>query len=299
MFLINLPIGYYYFGFDAIVGLITTFILCLILSVGMGGGDVKIFTALAPIFSNDFIFYIPKGILYIIVLSMILSAIFPMYKIFVKYYKDIILTSGYLATVIGILYLLIFLYNIPYGKLIIWVYVIISIILSKRYKNYKNIMKKLGYLYPVYLILVFFIKPYYLYNSIIYFLEICLISILIYALTGEVVAEKKKIDELKEGDILRDVIIIDKNNVIIKNLNIIQRIKFLISHEIQSVKNKNDKVNIIICDGEGLLKEDLEKLKKLYKEGKIKEVNIIKTYPFLPFVLVSYVITLFIMYVKV
>ncbi|WP_423793236.1 A24 family peptidase C-terminal domain-containing protein [Methanocaldococcus indicus] len=295
MFLINLSIGYFYFGVDAIIALFSTFILCLILSIGMGGGDVKVFTALSPIFAYDFIYYIPKPILIIISLSMILVAIFPLYKIFIKNYKDILLSSGYLATVMGVLTYLVNSYNIKFGSLIIWGYIILSIFISRKYKKYKEIMKKLGFIFPIYLIIIFLLNHEYAKLSIIYFLELIMISVVIYALTGEEISEKKKIDELEEGDILKDVIIYNDDKVEIKNLNIFGRIKFLIDNELKKI-NKED-INYILCDGEGLSKENIKKIKDLYKKGKIPEtLNVIKVYPFLPFVTVSY--ALYLLYVK-
>ena len=73
-----------------------------------------------------------------------------------------------------------------------------------------------------------------------------------------------------------------------KNLNIIKRIKFLLEHEL-----KRDNKEIILTDGEGLSEEDLQKIRKLYEEGKIPErLNILKAYPFVPFVVLGYLITL-------
>jgi len=65
MIVINLAVGYYYFGTDAIIAFFSTLILCLILSIGMGGGDVKLFTALAPIFAYPDTFVFDKYKLYI------------------------------------------------------------------------------------------------------------------------------------------------------------------------------------------------------------------------------------------
>ncbi|XRO76390.1 A24 family peptidase C-terminal domain-containing protein [Methanocaldococcus sp. 10A] len=296
MIIINLVVGYYYFGFDAIIAFFSTLMLCLILSVGMGGGDVKLFTALAPIFAypNSFVFYIPKYILYLIAISMFIAAVFPMFKILTRYWKDILPSACYLTMILGILYYFINIYKIPYASIIIWTYIIFSIFISRKIPKYNEYTKKLGYLFPLYLLLLYmidttyFIKYNVLLSSIIYLCEIILISIVIYALTGVEISDKKHVEELKEGDILRDVIIIDNDKVEVKNLNIIKRIKFMLEHEI-----KEHKKEIIITDGEGLSNEDIQKIKKLYREGKIpEELNIIKTYPFVPFVVVGYVIIL-------
>ncbi|CAB3287674.1 Peptidase A24A domain protein [Methanocaldococcus lauensis] len=302
MFLINIVVGYYYFGFDAIIALFSTFILCLILSIGMGGGDVKVFTALAPIFAypNSFVFYIPKYILYMIGISMFIAAIFPMFKILVRYWKDIIPSALYLAMILGIIHYIVYLYKIPYVSVIIWAYIIVSIYISRKVPKYKEYSKKLGYLFPIYLLVLYIIDPIYfiknnlLLSSIIYIGEILLISIVIYALVGIEITNKKSIDELKEGDILRDIIVIDGDKVEVKNLNIIKRIKFLIENEIKKSNKK-----IIATDGEGLSEEDIKIIKKLYNEGKLpEELNIIKTYPFIPFVIIAYTITLILVYLK-
>ncbi|ADC70003.1 Peptidase A24A domain protein [Methanocaldococcus sp. FS406-22] len=299
MIIMNLVVGYYYFGFNAIIAFFSTLILCLILSVGMGGGDVKLFTALAPIFAypNSFVFYIPKYILYLIAISMFIAAVFPMYKILMRYWRDILPSACYLTMILGILYYFTHAYKIPYASIIIWVYIIISIFISRKIPKYKEYTKKLGYLFPVYLLFIYiidktyFIKYNVLLTSIIYLCEIVLISIVIYALTGVETSDKKHIDELKEGDILRDVIIIDKDGVEVKNLNIMKRIKFLLEHEI-----KDNEKEIIITDGEGLSNEDIQKIKKLYMEGKIPDkLNVIRTYPFVPFVVVGYLIVLILM----
>ncbi|AAB98835.1 TPA: hypothetical protein HA335_00230 [Methanocaldococcus jannaschii] len=299
MIIINLVVGYYYFGFNAIIAFFSTLILCLILSIGMGGGDVKLFTALAPIFAypNSFVFYIPKYILYLIAISMFIAAVFPMYKILMRYWKDIIPSACYLTMMLGILYYFINIYEIPYASIIIWAYIVLSIFVSRKVPKYKEYTKKLGYLFPAYLLFLYiidttyFIKYNVLLTSIIYLCEIILISIVIYALTGVETSDKKHIEELKEGDILRDVIIIDKDGVEVKNLNIMKRIKFLLEHEI-----KENEKEIILTDGEGLSNEDIRKIKKLYMEGKIPDkLNVIKTYPFVPFVVIGYVIVLMLM----
>ena len=129
MIIMNLAVGYYYFGLDAIIAFFSTLILCLILSVGMGGGDVKLFTALAPIFAypDSFVFYVPKYILYLIAISMFIAAVFPMYKILMRYWRDILPSACYLTMILGVLYYFIHAYKIPYASIIIWAYIIISI----------------------------------------------------------------------------------------------------------------------------------------------------------------------------
>ena len=299
MIIMNLVVGYYYFGLDAIIAFFSTLILCLILSVGMGGGDVKLFTALAPIFAypDSFVFYIPKYILYLIAISMFIAAVFPMFKILVRYWKDIIPSACYLTMILSVLYYFIHAYKIPYASIIIWAYIIISIFISRKIPKYNEYTKKLGYLLPVYLLSLYivdkayFIKYNVLLTSIIYLCEIALISIVIYALTGVETSDKKHVEELEEGDILRDVIIIGKDGVEVKNLNIMKRIKFLLEHEI-----KDNEKEMIITDGEGLSNEDIQKIKKLYMEGKIPDkLNVIRTYPFVPFVVVGYLIVLMLM----
>ncbi|XRO74843.1 A24 family peptidase C-terminal domain-containing protein [Methanocaldococcus sp. 28A] len=303
MIIINLIVGYYYFGINAIIAFFSTLMLCLILSIGMGGGDVKLFTALAPIFAypNSLVFYIPKYILYLIAVSMFIAAVFPMFKILTRYWKDILPSACYLTMILGILYYFINIYKIPYASIIIWAYIIFSIFISRKIPKYNEYTKKLGYLFPIYLLLLYIFNPTYfikynvLVSSIIYLCEIILISIVIYALTGVEISDKKHVEELKEGDILRDVIIIDNDKVEVKNLNIIKRIKFLLEQEI-----KKDKKEVIITDGEGLSNEDIQKIKKLYREGKVPEkLNIIKTYPFVPFVAISYIIILALLKIKI
>ncbi len=300
MIIINLAVGYYYFGFNAIIAFFSTFILCLILSIGMGGGDVKLFTALAPIFAypDSFVFYIPKYILYLIAISMFLATFFPMFRILMRYWRDILPSACYLTMILGILYYFIHTYKIPYASIIIWAYIILSIFISRKVPKYKEYTKKLGYLFPVYLLFLYlidkayFIKYNVLLTSIIYLCEIVLISIVIYAITGVETSDKKHVEELKEGDILRDVIIIGKEGVEVKNLNIMKRIKLLLEHEI-----KENEKEIIITDGEGLSNEDIQKIRELYMKGKIPDkLNVIKTYPFVPFVVVGYLIVLMLMF---
>jgi len=271
-------------------------VLCLILGIGMGGGDVKIFTALAPIFAypNTFMFYIPKYVLYLIAISMILAAVAPMFRILFRYWRDIIPSACYLTMVIGILRYLVSSYNIPYASAVFWGYIILSIFISRKFPKYNEYSKKLGYLFPIYLILIYIIDKDYFINSnellisLVYICEIALISIVIYAITGVEVSDTKHINELKEGDILRDIIVINGDKVEVKNLNIMKRIKFLLEHEL-----KKDDKEIILTDGEGLSNEDLQKIRKLYEEGKIPErLNILKAYPFVPFVALGYLITL-------
>ena len=122
MIIINLAVGYYYFGTDAIIAFFTTLVLCLILGIGMGGGDVKIFTALAPIFAypGTFMFYIPKYVLYLIAISMILAALAPMFRILFRYWRDILPSACYLTMVIGILRYLVSSYDVPYAPIVFW-----------------------------------------------------------------------------------------------------------------------------------------------------------------------------------
>lgn len=108
----------------------------------MGGGDVKLFTALAQFcVSNSFVFYIPKYILYLIAISMFIAAVFPMYKILMRYWKDIIPSACYLTMMLGILYYFINIYEIPYASIIIWAYIVLSIFVSRKVPKYKEYTK--------------------------------------------------------------------------------------------------------------------------------------------------------------
>jgi len=80
----------------------------------------------------------------------------------------------------------------------------------------------------------------------------------------------------------------------VESANILKRFKMMVNAEL----GKNEGYDkIIMTDGEGLYKEDLELLQRLHKEGKIpNEINLITTYPFVPFVLVAYVAVLVLHY---
>ena len=169
MILVNLPIGYYFFGFDAIWAFLATLILCLILGIGMGGGDVKIFTALAPLFvyGGD-IMYIPKPILLLIGISAALAAFYPMTNILKRYWKEIVPSSAYLAMVLGIIIYLVNHYQLNYAILFVWGYIILSIFISRKIPSYKVITNKLGYIAPLYLIgLYLFDKSYFISNNVL------------------------------------------------------------------------------------------------------------------------------------
>ena len=305
MLIINLPLGYYLFGFEAIWAFIATLILCLILGIGMGGGDIKLFTVLAPIFlfAGTF-FYVPKAILFLIGISAASAAFYPMLKIFKTYWKDILSSSCYLATILGIIYYFLYYYNVPYGTLFVWAYIILSIFISRKIKGYKEFTKKLSILAPFYLIgLYIFDNNYFVHgnvllNFIVYIVELSLISIVIYALTGIEISEKKKITDLEEGDLLRDYIVINGENIKVESASIFKRFKLMVDNELGKNEDKKNNKKIIMTDGEGLYKEDLELIKKLYNEGKIKtnEINLITTYPFVPFVLFGYVLVLILHY---
>ena len=301
MILINLPVGYYLFGIESIWAFFATLVLCLILGIGMGGGDIKLFTALAPLFAySENIFYIPKPILLLIGISAVFAALYPMTNILRTYWKDIIPSSTGLAVVFGFLIYLLNHYSIPYASLFLWGYIILSIFISRKIPQYKDIIKKAGYLAPIYLIGIYLIDSSYFINHnillsfIIYVGELTLISIVIYALTGAEISSKKSVSELKEGDILRDIIYIKDKDVKVESANILKRFKMMVNAEL----GKNDGYDkIIMTDGEGLYKEDVELLQKLHKEGKILgELNLITTYPFVPFVLVGYVVVLVLHY---
>ena len=302
MLIINLPIGYYLYGMDSILAFFTTLILCLILGIGMGGGDIKIFTALAPIFSyGESIFYIPKAILLLIGISATIAAFYPMLNILKKYWKSIIPSAVGLSVLFDSLRYIFTKYNIPYSSLFLWAYIIFSIFLSRKMPQYSEIIKKLSYLSPIYLIGIYLIDNNYFVNNnvllsfVIKVVELTLISLVIYGLTGAEISLKKPIPDLKEGDILRDIIYIKNGNVEVECGNIWKRFKLMVNMELGK-KGEYDK--IIITEGEGLSNEDLKLIEKLYKEGKmpVSELTLITTYPFVPFVLVGYVIVLFIHY---
>jgi preflagellin peptidase FlaK len=313
MILINLPVGYYFFGIEAIWAFFATLILCLILGIGMGGGDIKLFTALSPLFVyGGSIFHIPKPILLLIGMSAVFAALYPMLNILKTYWKDIIPSSAGLAVIFGFLTYVLNYYNLPYISLFLWGYIILSIIISRKIPQYKNIIKIAGYLSPIYLIIMYLVNYGYftshevLVSFMVYVGELTLISIVVYALTGAEVSSKKSISELKEGDMLRDIIYINNydnniNNENSKNIevkvesaNLLKRFKMMINSEL----GKNNEYNkIIMTDGEGLYNEDIELLQKLHETGKLPDkINIITTYPFVPFVLVGYVVVLLLHY---
>ncbi len=297
MLLINLPVGYFYFGIDCLISFITTLILCLILGIGMGGGDIKLFAALSPIFLNTgTIYYIPKGILFLIGLSAAIAAFYPMTNILKRYWKDILPSSIGLATLFGILVHVIIFLQIPNGTLLLWAYIIISIFISRKFPQYKLIIKNMSYIAPFYLIGSYILSGYNIntiLSFIIYIGELTLISVVIYALTGVEISFKKKISDLKEGDILRDIIYIKGDDVKVEGSNILKRFKLMVNLELNKV---GDYDKIIMTDGEGLYKEDIQLLKELKEKNKIpEELNIIQTYPYVPFVLVSYIVLMGIM----
>lgn len=302
MLIINLPLGFYLFGFEAIWAFLSTLILCLILGIGMGGGDIKLFTVLAPIFLfAGTILYIPKAILILIGVSAGISAFYPMTNILKKYWKEIIPSSAYLAMVLGFIIYIISFYNIPYAILFVWGYIILSVFISRKVSGYKEFTTKAGFFAPLYLIGLYLLDYNYFVNNqillqfLVYIGELSLISIVIYALTGAEISSKKLVKELKEGDILRDIITIEGDSVKVEGANILKRFKLMVNAEMG--KNETENKKILMTDGEGLYKGDLELLQKLHKEGKIpSELNLITTYPFVPFVLVGYVVVLVLHY---
>jgi len=302
MLLINLSVGYYLFGLDAIFSFFATLILCLILGVGMGGGDVKIFTTLAPIFSyGDTILHVPIPILLLIGISAGIVALFPLINIFRKYWKSIVPISLGLSVFYGSLRYLFYRYKIPYASLLLWAYVIISIYISRKVPWYKKIINKLSYLTPIYLLGIYIVdKNYFINNNllisfVIYVFELILISLVIYALTGAEVSVKKPISQLKEGDILRDVIYIKDGVAKVEEAGMWKRFKLMLDME---MGKKGDYDKIILTDGDGLREEDIKLLQKLHREGNIsvEELTLITTYPFVPFVVIGYLIVLILHY---
>jgi len=302
MLLINLPVGYYLFGLDAIYSFFATLILCLILGIGMGGGDVKIFTTLAPIFSyGNSVFYVPVPILLLIGISALIVALYPLINILRKYWRSILPSVLGLSVFYGFLTYLFYKYKIPYANIILWIYVILSIFISRKVPWYKEVINKLSYLVPIYLLGIYLLdRDYFIDNNLllsflIYVFELTLISMVIYALTGAEVSVKKPIPQLKEGDILRDIIYIKDGRVKVENAGIWKRFKIMVDLE---MGKKGDYDRIILTDGDGLRGEDVKLLQKLHKEGKIPvdELTLITTYPFVPFVLVGYVVVLILHY---
>ena len=302
MLLINLPVGYYLFGLDAIISFFATLILCLILGIGMGGGDVKIFSALAPIFSyGGKILYVPIPILLLIGISAGIAALYPLLNILKKYWRSILPSVLGLCVFYGTLSYLFYRFHIPYASLILWLYVILSIFISRKVPWYREMISKLSYLVPLYLLGIYLLdREYFIRNNllisfIVYVLELTLISLVIYALTGAEVSVKKPISQLKEGDILRDIIYIKDGTAKVENAGLWKRFKVMVEME---MGKKGDYDRIILTDGDGLKEEDVKLLQRLHKEGKIpvEEVTLITTYPFVPFVLVGYVIVLILHY---
>ncbi|ABR55142.1 peptidase A24A prepilin type IV [Methanococcus vannielii SB] len=293
MLIVNAPIGYYLFGFDAITSFFATLLLCLILGIGMGGGDVKLFTVLSPLFASETFYFIPKYILILIGLSAAFAAFFPMTKILKSYWKEILPSASYLAMLVGIIVFITETYGFPYTKTILWIYVIFSIFISRKIPKYNLISKKIGYLAPIYLLGVYiFDKVYFIQENVIsLFLvsvgQLSLISLVIYALTGAEISSKKSIPELREGDILRDIITIkDSGEVFVENANLFKRFKQMVSQEMGNSLEKT-----LMTDGEGLSQKDIEFLIKMHDEGKINnELNVLTTYPFVPFVLLAYIV---------
>jgi len=291
MLIVNLPVGYYLFGFDAVTSFFATLILCLILGIGMGGGDVKLFTVLAPIFASETIYFVPKNILILIGLSAAFAAFFPMLKIFKNYWKDILPSSAYLAMLVGIIIYATETYAIGNTKLILWIYVILSIIVSRKIPKYSQVSKKIGYLSPIYLIIFYLTNPIYFIQEnvfvsfFVYIGQLSLISLVIYALTGAEISSKKQISELKEGDILRDIVTVkDNGEVVVENASLFKRFKQMVYQEMGKVEGKS-----LMTDGEGLSEKDVDFLNKMRHDGKIQnELNVLTTYPFVPFVLGAY-----------
>jgi len=302
MLLINLPVGYYLFGLDAIFSFFATLILCLILGIGMGGGDVKIFTTLAPIFSyGDSILYVPVPILLLIGISAGIVALSPLINILRKYWKSIVPSSLGLSVFYGFVIYLFYKYKVPYASLLLWAYVIISIFISRKISWYREIINKLSYLTPIYLLGIYIVdRNYFIDNNllisfVIYVFELILISLVIYALTGAEVSVKKPISQLREGDILRDVIYIKDGVAKVEGAGIWKRFKLMLNME---MGKKGDYDKIILTDGDGLREEDVKLLQKLHREGKIPvgELTLITTYPFVPFVVIGYLIVLILHY---
>ncbi|MBP2143180.1 preflagellin peptidase FlaK [Methanococcus voltae] len=300
MFLINISVGFYYFGFDSITALISTLILGLILGVGMGGGDIKLFATLAPIFAYSSFLYIPIPIFAIILLSFIFASIWPMKSIFIKYWKEIVPSAGYMAMIIGFITYLVTFYGLPFKTLFVWGFAILSIISIRKFSGYRTLSKYLGYLSPLYLIIIYLVDSSYfvtqnvLMTFIVYGLELCLLSVVLYALTGEEISTKKPVSELNEGDIIRDIIIINGENVTVENSGLLKRIKIMFNAQIGKIEGK-----VINLDGEGISNEEMELIRDLNSKGKLDELNILKTYPFVPFVLLSYITILVVKYLNI
>jgi len=214
-----------------------------------------------------------------------------MTKILKNYWKDIIPSSAYLAMVVGIIVSITEIYSVGNTKAILWIYVILSIFISRKIPKYRIISNKLGYFTPIYLIGFYLINPSYfisenvLVSFFVYIGQLSLISLVIYALTGSEISSKKQISELNEGDIIRDIITIkDNGDVTVENANILKRFKHMVYGEMGKTEGKS-----LMTDGEGLSDENLELLNKLQNEGKLTgELNVLTTYPFVPFVLVAY-----------
>ena len=183
------------------------------------------------------------------------------------------------------------IYSIGNTKAILWIYVILSIFVSRKIPKYRTISNKLGYFTPIYLIGFYLINPSYfvsenvLVSFFVYIGQLSLISLVIYALTGAEISSKKQISELKEGDIIRDIVTIkDSGEVTVENANILKRFKHMVYSEMGKTEGKS-----LMTDGEGLSDENLELLGKLQNEGKISgELNVLTTYPFVPFVFAAY-----------
>ncbi len=265
--------------FEALKNLLLVFLLTFLLwNLGvLSAGDSKVFlfiSALIPNVNKEFLYSFPVAV---ITNSILLS--FPIFLVYglLKASKIInrqmllgesklkIISTAKATLIVAVSYLL---SKYLYLDILIAIllFTVITILLEKKYRK----------IYIVYVPAIIFVE---LKMLIVVFSVILLINtiLLLLKFASMGLKKEKKIDELKEGEILAGAVYDDGKFV----ESIKERIK---------IKKKP----IIIPMARGLNKEEIRILKKLKKEGKIYKIKIRESVPFVPSIFAGFIVSYFI-----
>jgi len=118
-------------------------------------------------------------------------------------------------------------------------------------------------------------------------------SVLIFfSISVKALHKKKKISELKDGDIPAKQLVLENNTYVWRSFSFADIIKYLRAKKFNRIQELLKPKNVVISTkAAGLTQEDIEKLKKLAKDSKIaEEIEIKESAPMAQAMLLAYIL---------
>ena len=279
------------------------------------GGDLKLFSAISflnPFNINflGFLFSLKTITIPVFSLTLVITAILSTAPIlifsalylfiFKRHYRiliNLLKTKNTLFSLLSsilMLFLISSFFNIfeMYIPFLIYFLLSVMFILFFRQLEKQNIVQYNYLVLGLYLLLIgysliFSKKIFVFYDLLVITITILIIflSITFYKIiSSKILTFSKKINDLKEGDVVLNNYYLVNKKVIEKKLSFINYLKEYTS------KQKSNKLIIDSRKVGGLLPEDITFLKSSYKHNLEKEIVLKKTIPFTPSVLVAYIL---------